>query len=290
MAPLAPELHVDLLALAGEGAGWTLLHAGHNALYRSSDGMRVVKLYGAVSRAWLDADGAARAAAAGARVPEILAVPHPNVVVWRCVEARPHIASDRGAVRDLAASLDAIRSVPASSDANWLTHLDQRIALLAERVTDDGVVTWLVEQLQAARDEAGRLAPTLVFQHGDLSSANLVHDGRFHVVDFETVRSAPPEWDVACLGVSTRRSRTFDGSTYNALIDALDVPPDDEVLACCTRIKELLNTSWLYLTHTAHPAVAAELRARVASLRAGVDHEWRELAQLGRNRQPNRRS
>jgi hypothetical protein len=271
-----------LLAAAGL-RGWSRLRHGHNGVHRSPDGTLIAKVYGEASRCEVDVHGADLARAAGALVPDLVDLPHPRVAIWRCI---PTVSEAPGAqaLTGLARDLGRLATVPAAeAPVHWLDNVTLRAAAL-DRWAGDPDVSWLAGELRAvAASDVAQRAP-LVFQHGDLSMSNLVHDGdRLHLIDFETIRAAPREWDLAALRITSDRYGALAPDALRIVFQASAAdagPADPEILACCLRAKDLLNASWLFLMRELDPAMVAEARRRVRSLRDRRPHRWSDLGVL----------
>ena len=258
------------------------VNEGHNAVHASPDGTLIAKVYGERSRCDVEVAAATLARAAGVCVPDLIERPHERVAVWRRV-LRVAEAPGASAIVRLAHDLDRLSWLPAAAaPVNWLVNIEARAQALESRADwGDPDVAWLVAELRAVLGSAAALGAPVAFQHGDLTAANLVHDGRrLHIIDFETVRAAPREWDVATLTVSAQRYDGFASDALQRVVGALSPPPEPTVLACCVRAKELLNSSWLYLIRGRDRALVAEAGRRVGSLRDGRRHRWQDLAAL----------
>lgn len=258
---------------------------GHNAVHRSPDGALIAKVYGESSRCDVEVGGAVLAREAGVSVPELISRPQPRVAVWRripSVQAEP----DADALVRLAGDIGRLATLPdESAPVHWLVNVAARASalesLLDERRAGRADIGWLAAELRAVAASDIATGAPITFQHGDLTMANLVHDGRrLHIIDFETIRAAPPEWDVAALTVSARRYGGLGPAALRVVLDALAPAPDPVVLKCCVRTKELLNTSWLYLIRDQDPELVAEAGLRVRALRDGRPHRWRDLDAL----------
>ncbi|QWF20062.1 phosphotransferase [Nocardioides sp. LMS-CY] len=284
-----------LLAEAGL-VGWARVRSGHNAVYRSPDDAQIAKVYGEASRCSVDVTGARRAREAGVCVPALVATPHPRVAVWQRV---PGVPGPIGPAAWARLGIDARRlaAVPvAVAPVHWLVNVTERASVLEQLAAGTPTaytgpvalpaqvgadVAWLAHELRSVAECDLALDAPLAFQHGDLSPANLVHDGRrLHVIDFETVRAAPADWDVGCLVAATRRYGTVPTRELAPFLESLDPAPDPELLALCVRTKELLNASWLAVIGADRPELVGELRLRVRSLRDGTAYRWRELGGL----------
>jgi len=239
----------------------------------------MAKVYGEASRCEVDVHGASLARESGALVPELVDVPNPRVAVWRWVPT-DDTAPGPAALSRLGRDLARLASVPAQeAPVHWLDNLTLRAAAL-DRWPDDQDVRWLAAELRAVAVSDVAVAAPLAFQHGDLSMSNLVHDGRsLHLVDFETIRAAPREWDRACLRVASERYAALPSDALALVLDAAGAAGLD-VLGACVRAKSLMNASWLFLMRELDPALVTEARCRVRSLRDGVPHRWRDLGVL----------
>jgi Ser/Thr protein kinase RdoA (MazF antagonist) len=120
--------------------------------------------------------------------------------------------------------------------------------------------------------------PTSVL-HGDAQVSNLIRhvDGTVLLSDLDPCAIGPPEWDLTLTAVYYDRLRWHSEREYEAFADAYGFNvltwPGFEVLA---DIRELRMVTWLMQNTEESPAISAEVRHRVATLRDGVvPRRWR---------------
>jgi Ser/Thr protein kinase RdoA (MazF antagonist) len=114
--------------------------------------------------------------------------------------------------------------------------------------------------------------PTAVI-HGDAQISNLIRhvDGTVLLSDLDPCAVGPPEWDLVLTAVYYVRQRWHTETEYEAFAETygFDVLKwaGFEVLA---DIRELRMVTWLMQNTGESPAIAAEVRHRVRTLRDGV--------------------
>lgn len=117
--------------------------------------------------------------------------------------------------------------------------------------------------------------------HGDATVANVLPDraGRPTLLDFDLVRTGPREWDLLRTATYHRRLGWHTAAEYRAFCTGYGVDvttwPGFDVMA---DLAELLQVGWLAEAATRRPALAAELRHRLDTLRTGGSrHGWRAV-------------
>ncbi|MGY1733018.1 phosphotransferase family protein [Geodermatophilus sp. SYSU D01045] len=114
----------------------------------------------------------------------------------------------------------------------------------------------MAERVEVLRPRLGGRVQAL---HGDAHPGNLLAtpDGR-RWTDLEDTCAGPPEWDLACLRLTSR----LDG---RAALDAMGGPSDAE-LAPWLELRRLHAAAWWTVVGAHHP----ERRAQAAAVLAGV--------------------
>jgi aminoglycoside phosphotransferase (APT) family kinase protein len=276
--------------LAGlEPSGATLIRLGTNANYRLAScpvmvriapgHAKVVRRELAVAR-WLAGYGFP-AARVTEKIGQPLELDGRVVTFWDLIDA--HTVPAR--VPDLARLLHGLHHLP--DPAEFTLPLFDPFEHTAERLEtagNDPDARFLRDSWHMLRERYANLEFTLPpgVIHADAHEANALRDrsGTVMLLDFEAVSWGPREWDLAVLAMRYQPLGWISQDEYAecvAAYDGFDITrwTGYPVLAS---IRALSMTSWLLLHAGQSSAHAAELRRRMADLRAGgPTGNWRAL-------------
>ncbi len=187
-------------------------------------------------------------------------------------------STDPASVVDLARLLRQLHSA-ASPDQftlpslNPFRRIDHRLQYTEGVAVDDlRFLREFYDRLRERYQSVEYVLPTAVI-HGDAQVSNLIRhvDGTVLLSDLDPCAVGPPEWDLTLTAAYYARLGWHSAQEYDAFAGAygFDVLrwPGFEVLA---DIRELRMVTWLMQNTEESPAIAAEVRHRVATLRDGV--------------------
>jgi hypothetical protein len=281
---------VSACGLAGlDPAGASLIRHGTNANYRlasrpvmvriSPGHMEVVQKELAVAR-WLAGNGfpAGRVAE---QIRQPLVLDGQIVTFWELIEAHEEPAR----VPDIARLLHGLHHLP--EPAAFTLPLFDPFEHTAERLGLAGNnpdACFLRDNCELVREQWASLEfalpPGVI--HADAHEQNALRDrsGTVRLLDLEACAWGPREWDLGVLAMRYQPLGWISQGEYDecvAAYDGFDITrwPGYPVLASA---RALSMTSWLLLKAGQSPGHAAELRRRMADLRAGnPPRGWRAL-------------
>ena len=261
-----------------------LLRFGENAIYRLSRHPIVVRIARSATflpdvqkelnvAKWLaSVDLPAVRPAEVARQP--LVVNGQVVSFWELIPE----SGESATVVDLARLLRRLHGLP---PPDWFTlpalepfrRIDHRLEHARGISTgDQRFLRDLYARLRERFETVSFVLPTSVI-HGDAQTSNLIRhiDGSVRLSDLDPCMVGPPEWDLTLTALYYGRLQWHSEEEYRAFADTygFDVLrwPGFEVLA---DIRELRMVTWLMQNIEETPAIAAEVRRRLVTLRDGI--------------------
>lgn len=253
---------------------WPLMRRTHNAILTSPDGLQIAKVHTSVERASMEVAVARHLMERGVSCARLLGHPHELVSIWERCDELTSIDLDQLAE---AASQLHTQPLPRHPLNDWIAAAQERIVAL-ESMTDDVDVVWLCARMREHLHVMERSSASHVLLHGDLAQSNMMtRAGQLCLIDWETARRGPREWDVACLRTASLRFGRLDKTSWERFIDQYQQRTgelNDDLLNTCAAFKEVRSASWAFLMGQSIPSMRREFEQRVASLRDGTAHIW----------------